>query len=120
MPNHVAFSLPMTARLSFCDEGESPPNVLAYLSSAVPKLVLLDLKLPKLDGLQVLREIKANPECRAIPVVVLTSSGEERDIVESYELGVNSYIQKPVDIAQFRQAVKAVGFYWLVVNQPPA
>ena len=89
-------------------------------SAHVPKLVLLDLKLPKLDGLQVLREIKANPECRAIPVVVLTSSGEERDIVESYELGVNSYIQKPVDIAQFRQAVKAVGFYWLVVNQPPA
>ena len=88
-------------------------------STHVPKLVLLDLKLPKVDGLQVLRAIKANPECRSIPVVVLTSSGEERDIVESYELGVNSYIQKPVDIAQFRQAVKAVGFYWLVVNQPP-
>ena len=85
-----------------------------------PKLVLLDLKLPKVDGLQVLREIKASPECRAIPVVVLTSSGEQRDIVESYQLGVNSYIQKPVDIAQFRQTIKSLGLYWLVVNRPPA
>lgn len=84
------------------------------------KLVLLDLKLPKVDGLQVLREIKASQECRAIPVVVLTSSGEQRDIVESYKLGVNSYIQKPVDIAQFRQTIKSLGLYWLVVNRPPA
>jgi two-component system response regulator len=84
-----------------------------------PKLVLLDLKLPKVDGLEVLREVKANPECRAIPVVVLTSSGEQRDIVESYKLGVNSYIQKPVDIVQFRQTIKTLGLYWLVVNRPP-
>ena len=84
-----------------------------------PKLVLLDLKLPKVDGLQVLREIKACPELRAIPVVVLTSSSEQRDIVESYQLGVNSYIQKPVDIAQFRQTIKTLGLYWLVVNHPP-
>jgi two-component system response regulator len=83
------------------------------------KLVLLDLKLPKVDGLQVLREIKTSPELRAVPVVVLTSSSEQRDIVESYKLGVNSYIQKPVDIAQFRQTIKTLGLYWLVVNQPP-
>jgi len=84
-----------------------------------PKLVLLDLKLPKVDGLQVLREIKASPALHAVPVVVLTSSSEQRDIVDSYQLGVNSYIQKPVDIAQFRQTIKTLGLYWLVVNHPP-
>ena len=85
-----------------------------------PSLVLLDLKLPKLAGQEVLREVKSDPRTKAIPVVVMTSSVEEKDLAQSYRLGVNSYIQKPVDIAQFRQAVKAVGFYWLVVNQPPA
>jgi two-component system, response regulator len=84
-----------------------------------PKLVLLDLKLPKVDGLEVLREIKSNPQTRALPVVVLTSSREEKDMVESYQLGVNSYIQKPVDFDQFRVAVRTLGLYWLVVNQPP-
>jgi two-component system response regulator len=84
-----------------------------------PKLILLDLKLPKVDGLQVLKEIKASPDLRDIPVVVLTSSGEQRDVVESYHLGVNSYIEKPVDIAQFRKTIKTAGMYWLVVNRPP-
>ena len=84
-----------------------------------PKLILLDLKLPKVSGLEVLREIKAKPETRTIPVVVMTSSGEERDVVDSYKLGVNSYIQKPVDFEQFRQTIKALGFYWLVVNRLP-
>ena len=84
-----------------------------------PALVLLDLKLPKVDGLEVLREIRAHPETRAIPVVVLTSSREERDIVESYRLGVNSYIQKPLDFDKFRETIKTLGLYWLVVNQPP-
>lgn len=82
-------------------------------------LVLLDLKLPKVDGLEVLREIKGNPRTRAIPVVVLTSSRQERDLVTSYQLGVNSYIQKPVDFNQFRETVKQLGLYWLVINQPP-
>ena len=84
-----------------------------------PKLVLLDLKLPKIDGLQVLREVKSNPSTQAIPVVVLTSSKEERDMVESYKLGVNSYIQKPVDFENFRDTIRTLGLYWLGLNQPP-
>lgn len=84
-----------------------------------PRLVLLDLKLPKTDGLQVLKELKHNPTTKAIPVVVLTASREERDLVNSYRLGVNSYIQKPVDFEQFRQTVKQLGLFWLVVNQAP-
>lgn len=86
-----------------------------------PRLVLLDLKLPKVDGLEVLSQIKRDPRTLAIPVVMLTSSKEESDIVRGYKLGVNSYIQKPVDFDQFRHVVKDAGLYWLVVNQvPPA
>ncbi len=84
-----------------------------------PKVILLDLKLPKVDGLEVLREIKKDARTQPIPVVVLTSSREERDMVESYQLGVNSYIQKPVDFDQFRRTIKQLGLYWLVVNQAP-
>jgi CheY-like chemotaxis protein len=84
-----------------------------------PKLILLDLKLPKVDGLEVLHKIKQSSETRAIPVVILTSSREDRDRVESYQLGVNSYIQKPVDFDEFRRTIKTLGMYWLVVNQPP-
>lgn len=84
-----------------------------------PRLILLDLKLPKVDGLQVLREIKDDPRTKSIPVVILTSSREEKDLVEGYRLGVNSYIQKPVDFEQFRGSIKTVGLYWLVVNQAP-
>ena len=85
-----------------------------------PKLVLLDLKLPKVDGIEVLRQIKGDSRTRAVPVVVMTSSKEERDLVQSYDLGANSYIQKPVDFEQFRQTVKTVGLYWLVTNQRAA
>ncbi len=84
-----------------------------------PRLVLLDLKLPKVDGLEVLREIKQKPDTQAIPVVILTASKEERDMVNGYKLGVNAYIQKPVDFEKFRQVIKEVGLFWLVVNQPP-
>jgi two-component system response regulator len=84
-----------------------------------PKLVLLDLKLPKIDGLQVLKQLKSDPRTKTIPIVIMTSSNEERDLVESYSLGANSYIQKPVDFDQFRAAVKTLGLYWLVVNRSP-
>jgi len=84
-----------------------------------PKLVLLDLKLPKIDGIDVLKRLKADPRTRTIPIIVLTSSREERDLVDSYGAGANSYIQKPVDFAQFRETVKAAGLYWLVINQAP-
>ncbi|QJW92965.1 response regulator [Frigoriglobus tundricola] len=84
-----------------------------------PKVVLLDLKLPLVDGHEVLRRIKADPVTRMIPVVVMTSSVEERDMVESYQLGVNSYVQKPVSFEQFIEAVRLIGFYWLLVNKVP-
>jgi two-component system, response regulator len=84
-----------------------------------PKLVLLDLKLPKVDGMEVLRRLKDDPRTRTIPVVILTSSKEERDLVTGYGLGANSYIQKPVDFEQFRETVKSVGLYWLLINQAP-
>jgi two-component system, response regulator len=84
-----------------------------------PKLILLDLKLPKVDGMQVLRTIKSDPRTKAIPVVIMTSSKEERDLVSGYDLGANSFIQKPVDFDQFQETVKQVGLYWMVTNQPP-
>lgn len=84
-----------------------------------PRLVLLDLKLPKVDGMEVLKRIKADPRTSTIPVVILTSSKEERDLIQGYGLGANSYIQKPVDFQQFRDTVKSVGLYWLLINQAP-
>jgi CheY-like chemotaxis protein len=98
-------------------------EALDYLSSrleSLPRLILLDLKLPKVDGIQVLRQVKSDPATRLLPVVILTSSREERDLVDSYELGVNSYLQKPVDFEEFRGVVKQLGLYWLVVNQVPS
>jgi CheY-like chemotaxis protein len=85
----------------------------------IPKVILLDLKLPKIGGLEVLRRIKGDPRTRTIPIVVLTSSQEEKDLVESYELGVNSYIVKPVDFDQFSDCLKQIGIYWLLSNAPP-
>jgi len=84
-----------------------------------PHLVLLDLKLPEIDGLEVLRRLRGEPLTRLTPIVILTSSIEERDRVESYGLGANSYIQKPVDLGQFMDVISQIGYYWLVVNVPP-
>lgn len=88
-------------------------------ANGTPKLILLDLKLPKVDGIEVLRKIKADPDAKSVPVVMLTSSQEERDIVDSYELGVNSYIVKPVDFEKFLDMVAQVGLYWSLVNKVP-
>ena len=85
----------------------------------MPQLILLDLKLPKVDGLEVLRQLRADDRTRLLPVVVLTSSTEERDLVESYRLGANSYVRKPVDFTQFVEAARQLGLYWLLMNQPP-
>jgi two-component system, response regulator len=98
----------------FC-EGEFATRSIAD----VPKVVLLDLKLPKVDGLTVLRKMKEDPRTSMIPVVVLTSSQEQKDVVESYKLGVNSYIVKPVNFEGFVTAVRDLGLYWLLMNQPP-
>jgi two-component system response regulator len=84
-----------------------------------PRVILLDLKLPFVDGIEVLRRVKADPRTQAIPVVMMTSSKEDRDMVESYQLGVNSYIIKPVDFDQFTEAVQRLGYYWLLLNQRP-
>jgi CheY-like chemotaxis protein len=84
-----------------------------------PAVVLLDIKMPKVDGLEVLRRIKADPKLRRIPVVILTSSREERDLVEGYELGVNAYVVKPVEFGEFVGAVKSLGVFWALINEPP-
>jgi len=94
----------------------------AYASrtpAAVPKLVMLDIKMPKVDGIEVLRRLKANDETRTVPVVVMTSSNEERDVVESYRLGVNSYIVKPVQFESFLATVADIGLYWVITNRVP-
>ncbi len=93
----------------------------AYATRAFenPRVILLDKKLPLVDGMEVLREIRADPRTRLIPVVMLTSSAEDRDVMESYQLGVNSYIVKPVDFEQFNEVARHVGYYWLLLNRQP-
>lgn len=100
-----------------------PEDALKYIfdtaASNYPKIILLDVKMPKIDGIQVLKRIKSHPEKKVIPVVMLTSSKEERDIIESYNLGANAYIVKPVQFDKFVEAVDQLGLFWLLVNQPP-
>jgi len=90
-----------------------------FTNARQPHLVLLDLKLPRVDGLEVLRRLRADDRTRFVPVVVLTSSTEERDLIASYELGVNSYVRKPVDFTEFAEAARQLGLYWLLLNQAP-
>jgi two-component system response regulator len=87
--------------------------------TAIPSIVLLDLKLPRIDGLEVLRRVRADERTRLVPIVVLTSSKEDEDIVRSYSLGANAYVQKPVDFARFVEAAKTLGLFWLLLNEPP-
>jgi CheY-like chemotaxis protein len=112
--NNIANEI-VTAR----DGAEALELLLGKDAKQPPALVLLDLKLPKVDGLEVLRRIRADKRTALVPVVILTSSKEEQDLIASYKLGANSYIRKPVDFNQFVEAVKHLGLYWLVLNEPP-
>lgn len=99
-------------------DGEEALNYLLNPDNSLPQLALLDLKLPKVDGLEVLKQLRENERTRLLPVVVMTSSKQESDLLSSYSLGCNSYIQKPVDFMQFMEAVRQLGLYWLVLNIP--
>lgn len=101
------------------DGEEALEFLFAEGNNNVPKLILLDLKMPKVDGIEVLRKIKSDEQRKIIPVVILTSSKEERDIIESYNLGVNAYVVKPVEFEKFVSAVANLGLFWLILNQPP-
>ena len=116
LANHVEIARDGVEALDFifCQGAHAGRNV-----EQRPKVVLLDLKLPRVDGMEVLRRMKGDPRTKMIPVVVLTSSKEQKDVVESYHLGVNSYIVKPVNFEGFAAAVQELGFYWMLLNQPP-
>jgi CheY-like chemotaxis protein len=128
-PNDIELTRHALARHNIANElvvAEDGVEALDYLfgedratPSPLPALVLLDLKLPRLDGMEVLREIRRDERTRLLPVVILTSSNEERDIIDGYSLGANSYIRKPVDFGQFSEAVRQLGLYWLVLNESP-
>ena len=100
-------------------DGEEAINMLFGPNAIQPQVILLDLKLPKVDGLEVLRRIRQDDSTRMLPVVILTSSDEERDVVSSYKLGVNSYIRKPVNFNEFAEATRQLGMYWLLLNECP-
>jgi CheY-like chemotaxis protein len=132
-PNDVELTLhafekhKLANRIHVARDGQEALDYLFGVTSANghtegvrPKVVLLDLKLPKVDGLEVLRAIRSDERVSTVPVVILTSSREERDVVESYNLGVNSYIVKPIDFDKFVETVQMLGLYWLLLNEPPA
>jgi DNA-binding response OmpR family regulator len=127
-PDHETLAIRALRKANVANEiavARDGAEALAYMESIIsgernpPQLVLLDLKLPKVEGLEVLRAIRANDKTALLPVVVLTSSDEERDIVSSYRLGVNSYIRKPVNFTDFAEATRQLGMYWLLLNQCP-
>lgn len=120
---HVFRKYNLSNRLQVVEDGAEALDFLfhtgPYVDRETPRVILLDLKLPKVSGLEVLRQIRSDPRTCKIPVVVLTSSREDVDIEKCYELGVNSYVVKPVDFAQFSESVRQLGLYWLVLNQSP-
>ena len=127
-PDHEALAIRALRKANVANEiqvAHDGAEALEYLNAAssgaktMPQLVLLDLKLPKVDGLEILRRIRAAEKTALLPVVVLTSSDEEKDIVSSYRLGVNSYIRKPVNFTDFAEATRQLGMYWLLLNQCP-
>lgn len=101
------------------EDGQAALDFLFASENALPALVLLDLKLPKVDGLEVLKRMRADERTRRVPVVILTSSNDERDLAAGYDLGANSYVRKPVDFEQFTKAARDIGLYWLILNEPP-
>jgi CheY-like chemotaxis protein len=115
---HVFQWCNLSDRVHVAWDGEEALNYV-FERNQRPRVILLDLKLPKVDGIEVLRRLKSEPVTKTIPVVVLTSSSEERDIVESYNLGVNSYIVKPVNFDQFATVIRDLGMYWQMINLPP-
>ena len=124
-PDHEALTIRALKKSNMANEvrvardGEEAVNLLCGPDAIKPQVILLDLKLPKLDGLEVLKRIRECDDTRTLPVVVLTSSDEERDVVRSYQLGVNSYIRKPVNFNDFAEATRQLGMYWLVLNECP-
>jgi CheY-like chemotaxis protein len=118
-PEHPSVAMLVAPSVNSWQDLEGQFVAVNGKNSLSAKVILLDLKLPLVDGLEVLQRLKGDPRTRMIPVVVLTSSREERDIVENYCLGVNSYITKPVDFEQFTEAVRTLGLYWVLLNQPP-
>jgi DNA-binding response OmpR family regulator len=124
-PDHEALTIRalkksnMVNDIRVARDGEEAVNLLCGPDAIKPQVVLLDLKLPKLDGLEVLKRVRGCDDTRMLPVVVLTSSDEERDVVRSYQLGVNSYIRKPVNFSDFAEATRQLGMYWLVLNECP-
>lgn len=124
-PDHEALTIRALKKSNMLNEvivardGEEAVQLLCGPNAIKPQVILLDLKLPKLDGLEVLKQIRDCDKTRTLPVVVLTSSDEERDVVRSYQLGVNSYIRKPVNFTDFAEATRQLGMYWLVLNECP-
>lgn len=124
-PDHEALTIRALKKsnivndVAIARDGEEAVNMLLGPNPIKPQVILLDLKLPKLDGLEVLRRIRESETTRTLPVVILTSSDEERDVVRSYSLGVNSYIRKPVNFTDFAEATRQLGMYWLVLNECP-
>jgi two-component system, response regulator len=114
LANHIKIARDGEEALDFLFAGAEGQSILPPM----PKVVLLDLKLPKVDGIEVLRQIKSDPRTKMIPVVILTSSREQQDMINGYGLGANSYIQKPVSFEKFRDVIKNLGMYWLLINEP--